>query len=404
MEHATTVPRVLFYSHDGTGLGHLRITLPIAIALARRRPDANILLLTGALQAHAFGLPPNLDYVKLPAVPKRRLYEGLPPPPRRPAPFKNVIYLREAVARATVDAFAPHLLVVDHAPAGLFRELAAALEGVRAAEPRAQLVLLMRDITFGPEQTRSLWRQEGVYDLLDRVYDRILVYGSRDVFDPIREYGLSPAAAAKTAFCGYLRPPAAARPAAEIRAELGAKRRPLAVVTVGGGADGAAVLRAYLEALRGAGGDLPVSFVATGPLLDAPERAELAALAEGVPDLTLVPFVPDLVSYLHAADVVVTMGGYNAMCEAVHAGKRAIVVPRVPGPEEQVIRAERFAQRGLVTVVRPRELTPERLWRAMQAELARGTSPARRLPFNGSDRIVAELTAALARSPAGNGG
>ena len=389
--------RVLLYSHDGTGLGHIRITLAIARALAERRPDTTLLVLTGSLQTPAYDLPPNLDYVKLPAMPKRRLYEGLPPAPSDLPPPKHIVFIREAVVRATVQAFAPHLIVVDHAPAGLFREMVRALEATRAREPRATLVLLMRDITFGPAQTRRIWREEGVYELLDDLYDRILVYGSQDVFDPIHEYGISPAAAAKLRFCGYLAPPPPPRTATAVRAELGATDRPLAVVTVGGGADGAAVIRAYLQALRREQPDDLVSFVVTGPLLEDREQAELAALATGLPDLTLVPFCPDLVSYLHAADVIVTMGGYNALCEVVAAGKQAIVVPRQPGSEEQVIRAERFAERGLVSVVPPEELSPERLWLAIRESLAHGTSPARHLPFDGARCIVDELTAALAQ-------
>ncbi|MDP9365613.1 MAG: hypothetical protein M3Q10_15555, partial [Chloroflexota bacterium] len=216
-------PRVLFYSHDGTGLGHQRIVLPIATELARRRPDASLLALTGALPADGDRLPPNLDLVKLPAVPKRRLYEGLPAATAPDqTPFKNVMFLREAIARATVEAFEPDLVVVDHAPAGLFGELAAALDKLHATRPRLAVVFLMRDVTFGPEQTRTLWQGEGAFDLLDRVYDRILVYGERDVFDPVAAYGLSPAAAAKTAFCGYLPPPPPTRPAAAVRAALGA--------------------------------------------------------------------------------------------------------------------------------------------------------------------------------------
>ena len=71
--------RVLFYSHDGTGLGHLRITLGIASAYAKLRQQDSLLLLTGSLHTSAFALPDNLDYVKLPAMPKRDLYASLPP-------------------------------------------------------------------------------------------------------------------------------------------------------------------------------------------------------------------------------------------------------------------------------------------------------------------------------------
>lgn len=392
-------PRILLYSHDGTGLGHLRIVLGLATDLAARRPDASFLLLTGSMQIDSFELPTNVDYVKLPAMPKRQLYADLPPPGAGPTPHKQAIYVRNAVARATIEAFQPNLIVVDHTPAGLFRELADSLawlhqERDQAAE-RSRIVLLMRDITFGPKQTRTIWQREGVYDLLEQVYDRILVYGDRATFDPIREYGLSPAIAHKTTFCGYLTPPSPTRPATEVRAELGLGDMPLVAVSVGGGADGAPLLRAYLSGLRRDPPPAVASFVVTGPLLPEEVRREIERQAAGLPRLTLVPFTTDWIDIVHAADAVVCMGGYNAMTEAVHARQRAIVVPRLPGPEEQVIRADRFARRGLVTVVPPAALSPERLWAEIGRTLERGTSPAASLSFDGSRRIVAELAAML---------
>ena len=153
---------MLFYSHDGTGLGHLRITLGVASAYARLRPHDSLLLLTGSLQANAFAHPENLDYVKLPAMPKRDLYASLPPIEGYTGSHNSTIRFRTALALATVQGFDPHLVVVDHAPAGLFRELAPAIEWLRQASEPKSLALLMRDITFGPEQTRTIWKNEGV--------------------------------------------------------------------------------------------------------------------------------------------------------------------------------------------------------------------------------------------------
>ena len=109
---------------------------------------------------------------------------------------------------------------------------------------------------------------------------------------------------------------------------------------VGGGADGAPLLRAYLDGLRSEPQPEVISFIVTRPLLPEEDRRQIEHLAAGLPNLTLVPFAPDWIDILHAADAVVCMGGYNAMTEAVHARQRAIIVPRLPGPEEQVIRAD----------------------------------------------------------------
>jgi predicted glycosyltransferase len=385
---------VLFYSHDGTGLGHLRISLGVAKELAARRPAASLLLLTGSLQAPAFDLPSNLDFVKLPAMPLRGLYADLSPA-ASPSVLRGVVYIREAIAFATVEAFAPHVVVVDHAPAGLFRELARALDWLRVASAPSRLILLMRDITFGPGQTRTIWTNEGIYPLLDNAYDRILVYGSKEIFDPVSEYGMSDRAAAKTRFCGYLAPAPARRSPGQVRSALGAKGRPLVAVSVGGGADGGPLLQAYLKGVaRYAPSDL-VSYVVAGPLLPEADRLAAEALAADLPGVTLVPFDPDYFAVAAAADVLVSMGGYNSLSESAYLGKRAVVAPRVPGPEEQIIRARRFEQLGLATTIAPEDLDSKLLWQAVLAELERAVPPTIRLSFAGTGTIVDEVIASM---------
>jgi predicted glycosyltransferase len=383
--------RVLFYSHDGTGLGHLRITLGVASAFARERPQDSLLLLTGSLQAGAFQLPANLDYVKLPAMPKRDIYGSLPPTPGFTGSHNSTIRFRSALALATVQAFDPHLVVVDHAPAGLFRELAPAIDWLRRNSRAPALALLMRDITFSPEQTRTIWANEAVYPLLDAVYDRILVYGDRSVFDPITAYAMSDSAAARTRFAGYLAPLPPVRTPEQVRQEIAAGERPLIAVSAGGGADGGPLLRAYLAGLRDWEGPPVSSYVVMGPLLPDTDREALATLGRGLPHLCVTDFDPDFVAVVRAADVVVGMGGYNSLAEAVYFGKRPVVVPRVPGPEEQLLRAEGFARLGLATVIPPSDLNPATLWQGIAGELRRADPPQHRLPFDGLSRIVEEL-------------
>ena len=383
--------RVLFYSHDGTGLGHLRITLGVATAYASLRPQDSLLLMTGSLQAGTFALPENLDYVKLPAMPKRDLYASLPPTAGYTGSHNSTIRFRTALALATVQAFDPHLVVVDHAPAGLFRELAPSIDWLRRRDPSPSLALLMRDITFGPEQTRSIWKNEEVYPLLDEAYARILIYGDRRVFDPIAVYEMSEVAASRTRFCGYLAPSPPRRSPAQVRDEVGAGTRRLVTVSVGGGADGCSLLRAYLKGLRSRPGPPIHSFVVTGPLIPEQDRHEIMEMAKALPNVRLLDFDPDFAAAVHAADAVVCMGGYNSLAESVYFGKRPIVVPRVPGSEEQVLRAEGFAQLGLATVVEPDPVDASALWRAIDSELNHTDAPEPTLAFDGLDQIAREL-------------
>jgi predicted glycosyltransferase len=249
----------------------------------------------------------------------------------------------------------------------------------------------MRDVTFGPEQTRSIWTNEGVYPLLDEAYDRILVYGDRRVFDPIAAYGMSELAASRTRFCGYLAPSPPRRSPTQVRDEVGAGTLPLVAVSVGGGGDGCAFLRTYLAGLRDGSRAPVLSYVVTGPLLPEQDRDEIIAMTDSLPNVRVVDFDRDFAAVVRAADAVVCMGGYNSIVESVYFGKRPIVMPRVPGSEEQVLRAEGFSRLGLATVVGPDPLDVSALWHAIDRELNRAGVPTPTVNFDGLECIAREL-------------
>jgi predicted glycosyltransferase len=83
----------------------------------------------------------------------------------------------------------------------------------------------------------------------------------------------------------------------------------------------------------------------------------------------MLEFTNDLPSYMNASDLVVSMGGYNTVCEILSLKKRAIIIPRVRPVEEQWIRAERMARLGLLATIHPDSLTPQDLLRTVLVEL-----------------------------------
>lgn len=378
-----TAPRVLFYSHDSYGLGHIRRTLSIAREINRQMPDAAMLALTGSLAAHAYDLPSNFDYVKLPAVTKDD--DGAYASHRLPIPFADSWSLRERLISETAHAFEPDLIVVDHTPAGLRGEIMRALAEIRRTSPRTKIVLGLRDIIDEPEVVRAQWAREGVYELMDRLYDRILIYGSRRVFDPILEYGFPLRVAAKTSLVGYLRRLDRVTPAAQIRAKLGATGKRLVLVTAGGGQDGEHVISAALDALREIDRSDLATCIVTGPLLSDTARDALRLRAAEVPDLHFITFTDDLFSYVAAADLVISMGGYNSMAEIAQLGKRGIIIPRVFPRKEQLIRAQRFAELGVASFIEPELLSGPVLAAEINRSLAsRPPSPV--LDFSGLAR------------------
>ncbi len=133
------------------------------------------------------------------------------------------------------------------------------------------------------------------------------------------------------------------------------------LVTAGGGRDGYPLLRAALDAAALPGGRSADWLLVTGPFMPDTERQTLVAAAEGLPGIQVVARVDDLPAHVAAADVVVSMGGYNTLCEILSFERPAVIVPRVRPIREQLVRSELLHQRGLIDMIHPDELTAARL-------------------------------------------
>ncbi len=318
-----------------------------------------------------------------------------------------MLALRRGLILETVSTFKPDLLLVDHAPLGMRGELRPALEYVRANLPQSRTVLGLRDILDDPEVVRATWREQAVYEALETLYDRLVVYGLPEVCDPVADYELPPAVAARTRFSGYIRRDDPAIPADEVRRALGlGADEQLVLVTTGGGGDGMPVEEAYVQALLLRPANW-TSVVVTGPFMPDAERERLEALCRGVPSVLISRFERDLPSLMRAADAVVTMGGYNSLCEVTGSDARAIVIPRTTPRKEQLLRAQAFARLGLVDLLLPEEATPSRLRDAVEGALARkfegraarraASRPMSGAPVlrNGLDRLIPILSELL---------
>lgn len=328
-------------------------------------------MVTGSPVAHAFELPPRVDYVKLPAVTKRS--DGTYAARSLSMEFAAMRNLRAALLRETAQAYHPDVLLVDHAPLGWKSEALPMLTFLRTTRPTCLCVLGLRDIIDASHLVRHAWTQEGIYSILERAYHLILVYGSQGLYDTVAEYALPPTVAQRVRFCGYLDRLTEASPqgvamhaglrATALRRELAPYADRLVVLTAGGGGDGFPLMHAYLLGLGRLEKPAFTSVLVPGPLMDANELSMLRELAATLPvgTVCIEPFLPNPLPLLAAADLVVSMAGYNTVCELLALRQRALLVPRVTPRQEQLVRATLLAQRGLVHMLHPEHLTPQRL-------------------------------------------
>jgi predicted glycosyltransferase len=352
-------PRVLIYSHDTFGLGHLRRNLAIAEHLLQRPERFEVWLLTGSPVIHSWTLPIGLHVQPLPPVVKLGAENYAERYGRDP--FALVKGYREALIVKLVCQEKPDFLLVDHSPAGMRGELLPALSLIRRELPNTRVVLGLRDILDAPETVTSLWREENTYALLDRAYDDILVYGSRSLFDLVEAYEIPSDVASKLKYVGHIgrkRPlPAEAAGDAWPNAQPGAR----VLVTAGGGGDGMFMMDAYGKALSMLPEGLTNSLILTGPLMPAEQAALLRARAGKRRDITFMPHTTDLPAIMANADLVVSMGGYNTTVEILAARKKAIIVPRAAPRAEQLMRSRLLHGLGLVWNAEPDADLPQRL-------------------------------------------
>lgn len=363
------VPRLFIYSQDGLGLGHLRRTSLIAAAYLAARPGSSVLTVCDSPVGQFFATPPGHDYLKLPTVRKER--PGAWSPVSLAAPFDEVRAMRAEVIRAAVTGFAPDVLLVDHMPHGAMGELLPTLEAVEHRPVR--VVLGLRDILDAPETIRQRWRLEGAFEAVDRFFGSVLVYGSREVYDVAEQYAWPEHLRRRLSYCGYVCSPRPTGPGAQVRERYAAPGEDLVLAMAGGGADGSTLFDTLLRAFPLVRAERPAVLVlVTGPFLPEAEHVRLLRLAEGLP-VHVLRAVPDALEHLRAADLVVTMAGYNTTAEILRVGTPALLVPRAGPSAEQCTRASRFAERGWVRWLRPDQLSPATLAQSVVAALATPT-------------------------------
>ena len=335
--------RILIYSHDTFGLGHLRRCRTIAHTLVEHYKGLRVLIVSGSPIIGSFDFKARVDFVRIPGVVKLRGgdYTAL----SSHTDLTQTLQMRSSIIEQTAKTFSPDLLIVDKEPLGLRGEVRSTIELLRAQGGRT--VLGLRDIMDDPVLLRQEWKNRGIPMDLDRLYDEIWVYGVPAMGDPLLGIDISPAARARMVYTGYLERhlPELARNPVEVPDE------PFLLVTPGGGGDGETlvdwVLRACEEHARP---DLHL-LIALGPFMSQSRRFSFERRAAALDNVQTLTFHPNIELLIARAAGIVAMGGYNTFCEILSLDKRALLVPRSVPRMEQTLRARRAEDLGLIDML-----------------------------------------------------
>lgn len=345
--------RILIYSHDTFGLGHLRRCRTIAHALVDAYKGVSVLIISGSPIIGQFDFKARVDFIRIPGVIKLRNgnYTSL----GLHISLDDTLALRDSIILHTAQIFAPDIFLVDKEPGGLKGEVLATLNMLK--KTNTTCILGLRDVMDDPEQLRKEWRRKNVLPTLEQLYDEIWVYGPPVMGNPIAgafdadESELQPVYD-KCTYTGFL---LRELPEFSDTTELEVPEHPYLLVTPGGGGDGVEMVDWVLRAYEKQTMPLP-ALIVLGPFMPLNVRDDLLHRAGDLVQVDALTFTPNFEILVKKSAAMIAMGGYNTFCEVLSFDKPALIVPRVVPRLEQLIRAEKAAELGLVKVLHPDQL------------------------------------------------
>ena len=374
---STSDLRVVLYSHDTMGIGHMRRNILIASEIKAQFPKASVLVIAGAMEACAFAQNAGIDCLTLPSFSKKP--NGTYTSRNLDIPAGDVLDVRTQTILATIQSFQPDLFIVDKVACGAGGELLPSLQWL-TKNTDCRCVLGMREILDSPNHVQRDWEKTHSFAVIREHFHSIWIYGDPHVFNAVEEYEFPDDIANRVIFTGYLN----TRSRLNNVKDTSDSQDPYVLCTVGGGQDGKSLAQHFMESIRETGIN---SILLTGPYMPSSTRRMVNSYAANIKALKVIEFVIEGDVLLKQASQVVSMGGYNTIAAILTHRKPALIVPRVTPRTEQLIRARRLADLGLVSSIHPDELTSSAISKWLTRNDNESSAARPSLDMNGLNRI-----------------
>ena len=351
--------RILMYSHDTFGLGHLRRCRAIAHALVDRFKGLKVLILSGSQIAGAFDFKARVDFVKIPSVIK--LYSGEYTSINEHIDIQETLAMRESLIRDTAELFEPDIFIVDKEPMGLRGEVEKTLEMLQSTG--CTTVLGLRDVMDSPKLLAQEWSKKNILAKIANFYDEVWIYGPESFWNPLQDLEVPESVISKIQYTGFLQRDT---PAVDVFQEQHNLPESYILVTAGGGGDGADLMSMVLAAREYDRNLIYPLVLVPGPFMKSELREEIHKRAGNLQNVSIIDFDNELETVINGASAVIGMCGYNTFCEILSFDKPTLFVPRTKPREEQLLRATRANELKLTTVLdADQAIDPEKMANAM---------------------------------------
>lgn len=363
---AVEQPRVLIYCQHVLGMGHLIRSMAIARALK----NCTVVFVNGGESLSGVEVPPWVRIENLPAISSDSEFQALNIH-RHDTTLEQVQQARKHRLLELYDTIRPDVLLVELFPFGRKRfafELLPLLAHIRLSTSSTRVVCSLRDILVTkPDPTRH---EDWVVSVMNRYFDLLLIH-SDPTFQTLDEtFSRRTDLRCDVQYTGFVTQDSDAEsdlPAGE--PTPASQSIPLILASVGGGRVGYELLESTVRASSLLA--FPHRMVVfTGPYMPDEHYEALRRLTSQQPNIEVQRFTPAFQALMQQAALSISMAGYNTCMNVLKTGIRALVLPFTGHKnDEQAIRAKKLEQRGLLTVLEPEDLTPNRLAAKIAASL-----------------------------------
>ncbi len=386
---------IVMYSQDGRGLGRTTRTLKIAAYLVKNIPQASILLLTDLSLVGRMKIPERVDFVHLPEV---VLQNGEAFTQNLTLASNSALKIRRKITKAAVKTFKPGWIIIDRDPLFLPEEVKRTFSFVRKRLPDTRVAWALPDVLGDPTLVREEMSRLGVYKVLNRVAHEIWVFGLQEIFNQAAAYHYPEELARKVRYMGYLQALESRSNTAGLEGVF-SSGEPFILVAAGSGVRGYELLDNYLKMLEQSGKTWPyATVVVSGPMMDGVQKNNIKQRCERLAGVEFHRFSKHLLHYVQQAELVISTGGFNLMCEVLSYQKNALFVPDAGNYGEHLFRSHLLGEHGFAHVLPCHQLTPDLLRQRIEQIL--NTDPSvlerRRALFrqNALENILARLKSA----------
>ena len=363
--------KIMIYCQHLAGMGHLVRCQEIMGSLVE---DFEVCFISGGQRVPQFRLPPAIEVIYLPAL-WQKGSELLPVDGSMS--LANVQAQRKQMLIDAFNEFQPDCLMTECFPfskLSMKTELKPLLKAAKASAHPVRIVCSLRDLVmtqpFSPEVRER--REAKIARLINRFYDVILFHADSR-FQRLEDcFATTGRLNCEIVYTGYVAQSSSANTSSEdidFQASV-----PMIIVSAGGGRHGYPLLNGAIAAGTVLKNQLPHQFyLFAGPFMPKEEFERLQQAAAGEGNIMLRRYTPRLLNYLEAADLSISLGGYNTTMNLLRTGVRSLLLPSLnpSQTDEQRIRAEKLSSLNLLTLLSPGDLSPDRLSEAIITALGK---------------------------------